>query len=495
MKYYACICAACGTANPMASVLCWACGKQLFVSSTTVSVSSAPPLLPSPLEGLLKQRYRVLSIVGKGGMGTVSIGKDLHMGNRLVAIKEMTLNSLSPQASIKAVYNFQREALLLATLQHPNLPSIYDHFEERKHWYFVMSFIQGQTLTEYLRTQKGRLKEEEVIEIGIVLCGVLTYLHTHEPPIIFRDLKPANIMRTEDGHLYLIDFGIARFFKEGQMKDTTVYGSSGYTPPEQYGRAQTTPRSDIYSLGATLYYLLSGYDPANNPFRLPPIQSLVPATSSSLASLIGQMLDFDERKRPQSAEAVKWNLQTISKKGHSSLRFVDRGKRKRGKMVSLIVVGILLLLVALALIAENLTRVNRDTPSAVVNAFCNAMNTSSPDFQTAYVQFSHQYQHEHSLQQFQQAFQRTLQCTVASQPNEQNQAGISLMMACPFGPPPDKPPLNGTPSNGAPPGGGPPPGAPPPVKNPVNLMLIHDGGNGWKIDTISIVGSICGAPH
>jgi len=155
----------------------------------------------------------------------------------------------------------------------------------------------------------------------------------------------------------------------------------------------------------------------------------------------------------------------------------------------------LLLVVVLALIAENLTRVNRDTPSAVVNAFCNAMNTSAPDFQAAYGQFSHQYQHEHSLLQFQQAFQRTIQCTVASQPNGQNQAGISLLMACPIGPPPGNQPSNGTPSSGSSQGGGPPPGgAPPPVKNPVDLMLIHDGGNGWKIDTISIVGSICGPP-
>src|SRR5205807_6621447 len=128
----------------------------------------------------------------------------------------------------------------------------------------------------------------------------LHYLHTQQPAIIFRDLKPANIMQTTDGHLYLIDFGIARHFKPGQTKDTAAYGSMGYAAPEQYGRAQTTPRSDIYSLGAVLYQLLSGHDPSATPFRFPPLQSKVPTIPSGLATLITQMLELDEDKRPAS---------------------------------------------------------------------------------------------------------------------------------------------------------------------------------------------------
>src|SRR6266704_2200175 len=168
---------------------------------------------------------------------------------------------MSPQEIIEATENFKREALLLAGLTHPNLPSIYDHFSEAGRWYLVMDFIEGETLEERLNKEpEGRLSVEEAQRIGIQLCTVLGYLHGRQPPIIFRDLKPANIMMTPDGHLYLIDFGIARHFKPGQAKDTIAFGSPGYAAPEQYGKAQTTARSDIYSLGANLHQLLTGID-------------------------------------------------------------------------------------------------------------------------------------------------------------------------------------------------------------------------------------------
>jgi serine/threonine protein kinase len=195
-------------------------------------------------------------------------------------------------------------------LQHPNLPSIYDHFEENGRWYLVMSFIQGETLEDYLSHASGhKLPLEEVLHIDQELCNVLHYLHTHQPPIIFRDLKAGNVMRTTDGHLYLIDFGIARHFKPGQAKDTANYGSAGYAPPEQYGKAQTTERSDIYSLGVTLYEMLSGYDPSQSPFTLPPLQSLVPTLPDRLVKLITQMLEMDASKRPASVKAVQQELQ------------------------------------------------------------------------------------------------------------------------------------------------------------------------------------------
>ena len=143
------------------------------------------------------------------------------------------------------------------------------------------------------------------------LCSVLHYLHTYQPPIIFRDLKPSNIMRDKNGHIYLIDFGIARHFKPGQEKDTASYASAGYAAPEQYGRAQTTPRSDIYSLGATLYHLISGYAPSQSPFRLPPLQSLVPTLPPRLTSLITNMLDLEENRRPPDMMAVKQELEAI----------------------------------------------------------------------------------------------------------------------------------------------------------------------------------------
>ena len=145
-------------------------------------------------------------------MGAVYLAQDTQLGDRLVAVKEMSQQN--NQQGQNASEGFKREAHLLASLQHPNLPSIYDHFEESGRWYLVMSFIQGETLEEYLsRAQDQKLPLEEALHIGQELCNVLNYLHTHRPPIIFRDLKPGNIMRSTDGHIYLIDFGIARHFK------------------------------------------------------------------------------------------------------------------------------------------------------------------------------------------------------------------------------------------------------------------------------------------
>jgi len=219
---------------------------------------------------------------------------------------------MSPQEIIEATENFKREALLLAGLTHPNLPSIYDHFSEAGRWYLVMDFIEGETLEERLNKEpEGRLSVEEAQRIGIQLCTVLGYLHGRQPPIIFRDLKPANIMMTPDGHLYLIDFGIARHFKPGQAKDTIAFGSPGYAAPEQYGKAQTTARSDIYSLGANLHQLLTGIDPSQTPFQFAPLQQQGQPTPPGLESLIMQMLEMNESKRPDSMITIKQQLQSI----------------------------------------------------------------------------------------------------------------------------------------------------------------------------------------
>src|SRR5207302_5229962 len=142
---------------------------------------------------------------------------------------------------------------------------------EQHSWYLVMSFIEGEPLEQYVERMGSSLPVDEALQIGLHLCSVLEYLHNRQPPIIFRDLKPSNVMRTPEGQLYLIDFGIARIFKQGQSRDTVALGSPGYAAPEQYGRAQSTPRNDIYSLGATLHHLLSGRDPSESPLVFPPL--------------------------------------------------------------------------------------------------------------------------------------------------------------------------------------------------------------------------------
>lgn len=303
-------CNNCGTDNQSKALYCRSCGHSLQAVEPTVFNSATGRLLPNIL---LKQRYRIITLIAQGGMGAVYKVEDTQFG-RQVALKEMSQRGLTPQEEKEAADAFRQEAMMLACLQHPNLPSIFDHFEEHGRWYLVMSFIEGETLASYCsHAQDGKLALDEVLQIGIQLCTVLGYLHNQQPAIIFRDLKPTNVMRsTPDGYLYLIDFGIARHFKPGQLRDTVYYGSMGYASPEQYGRAQTTPRSDIYSLGATLYKLVSGYDPSSSPFRFPPLQTFNQALPKEFVTLIEQMLSSDENNRPTSMLVVKQTLERIA---------------------------------------------------------------------------------------------------------------------------------------------------------------------------------------
>ena len=277
------------------------------------------------LHTLFRNRYFIMSKVGAGGFGSVYKARDTQNGDRLVAIKEVSLLGLHPQAMIEATTSFQREVSVLSQLDHPNLPRLYEYIQTPGHWYLVMDFIAGETLEEYQsKTPNGRLLLSEALDIGMQLCLVLDYLHSQQPPIVFRDLKPANIMRTPTGQLYLIDFGIARYFKPGQAKDTVALGSHGYAAPEQYGKAQTTPRADIYSLGAVLHQLLTARDPSEAPFRFQPLRpkshsepgslntGMVDVLVNKLETLITSMLAMDVNKRPPDVARVKQELHVIS---------------------------------------------------------------------------------------------------------------------------------------------------------------------------------------
>jgi len=277
------------------------------------------------LHTLFGNRYFIMSKVGAGGFGLVYKARDIQNRDRLVAIKEVSLLGLHPQAMIEATTSFQREVSVLSQLDHPNLPRLYEYIQTPGHWYLVMDFIAGETLEEYQsKTPKGHLPLSEALDIGMQLCLVLDYLHSQQPPIVFRDLKPANIMRTPTGQLYLIDFGIARYFKPGQAKDTVALGSHGYAAPEQYGKAQTTPRADIYSLGAVLHQLLTARDPSEAPFRFQPLRpkshsepgslntGMVDVLVNKLETLITSMLAMDVNKRPPDVARVKQELHVIS---------------------------------------------------------------------------------------------------------------------------------------------------------------------------------------
>jgi WD40 repeat protein/tRNA A-37 threonylcarbamoyl transferase component Bud32 len=298
-------CPQCGANIPAQARFCVSCGTPTY--STGIHEAIPQSLAP---DHLLIQRYRIVKHIGSGGYGEVYKAADTQFADRSVAIKEMSQSGLTPQEVIQATEDFKREALMLAQLTHPNLPGIYDYFTDNGRWYLVMSFIEGETLEDYLeKAPGGKLPVDKALQIGIQLCSVLSYLHNRQPPIIFRDLKPSNVMRTPEGHLYLIDFGIARIFKQGQTKDTTALGSPGYAAPEQYGRKQTTPRADIYSLGATLHHMISGTDPSQIPFTFAPLQ--IPAYPG-LNELILSMLAHDINQRPMTMNEVKQELQRIA---------------------------------------------------------------------------------------------------------------------------------------------------------------------------------------
>ncbi len=304
-------CNVCGAANAAGNAVCTVCQYPIGEDSGKTED-----------ESLLNGRYRILTQVGTGGFGAVFKARDTFaagQGTDSIAIKQVNLRGLNPQEIIEATDGFHREVLLLSNLEHVNLPQIYDSFTDPEHWYLVMDFIEGETLEQYLRdTTPGSspaktrsLPLDEVFSIALQLCHVLHYLHTRQPPIIFRDLKPANVMRAPEGNLYLIDFGIARQFKPGQAKDTMPFGSPGYAAPEQYGKAQTTPQSDIYSLGALLHQLFSGEDPAETPFRFTPLRLYGTAGLAELEALIMRMVDMDPSKRPASTAEVKEEMRRI----------------------------------------------------------------------------------------------------------------------------------------------------------------------------------------
>jgi serine/threonine protein kinase len=243
-------------------------------------------------------------------MGVVYEAEDKRLGGRHCAIKEFSPEHLPLQDRAWAVQTFQQEAAILSQLSHPGLTNVTDYFAEGSNEYLVMELIEGGTLADQLdRARSGRLPQVEALDITRQLCGVLEYLHRRTPPIVFRDLKPANIMLTSQGQVKLIDFGIARLFKPGQAHDTISLGTPGYAAPEQYGgQGQTDPRSDIYSLGVVLHQMLTGYDPARTPFNLPLTRTLNGTVPPNIEAVIRKAVQVDPNQRFQMIAELRAKL-------------------------------------------------------------------------------------------------------------------------------------------------------------------------------------------
>ena len=252
---------------------------------------------------VLIERYKVVRPLARGGMGAVYLAQDMRLGDAPVALKEMVAYHRQGDTAAwqQAISEFRREAALLARLSHPNLPKVIDQFEHNENEFLVMEYIEGRTLRAEMEQHNGIVPTATALKWFHELAGVLGYLHRQNPPIIYRDLKPANVMLRNDGRITLIDFGIARLYKAGQTGDTAVYGTPGYAPPEQYGFGQTDARSDVYSLAMLMHEILTREDPINRGTSRPmDLAAARPDLPAHMAAAIHRAMANDADSRFQS---------------------------------------------------------------------------------------------------------------------------------------------------------------------------------------------------
>lgn len=265
----------------------------------------------------LANRYAIQEVIGIGGMGSVYRARDMHFPNvtKLVAVKEMINTAPDPLVRETIVQNFEREANLLATLHHPSIPRIYDYFSLESRSYLVLEFIHGKDMEAIINDSNSFLPEAQVLTWAIELCDVLDYLHKHKPdPIIFRDMKPSNVMINNNGDVMLVDFGIAKTFQTG-IKGTMI-GTEGYSPPEQY-RGEATPLADIYALGATIHHALTRRDPRLEPpfsFAERPMRRINQAVSAEMEAVVNMALEYSPESRFRNAADMKQALMTVARK-------------------------------------------------------------------------------------------------------------------------------------------------------------------------------------
>lgn len=305
------ICSRCGYSNKLECRFCIKCGLKLY-NGTTGDIRVTGELgIGSPLQN----RYKVVKKIGKGGMGVVYLASDNRFSNRVCVVKEMIeyLANENEEERQKEIIRFNQEADLLATINHPNVPQVYDRFSEGSRHYLIMEYVEGadlrDLLNDYIRIYGSPLPEEEVVIYFMQLCVTLKYLHGHKPPILHRDIKPPNILLTTQGKIKLVDFGIA---KTMQYKNQgTSIGTQGYAAPEQY-KGFADERTDIYALGATIHHLLSGRDPQQEtPFDYPPVIDLNNKVSSEISQIIQWMLEMNSSRRPENIDVVMESIKSV----------------------------------------------------------------------------------------------------------------------------------------------------------------------------------------
>lgn len=255
-------------------------------------------------------KYKILHKIGQGGMSIVYLALN-ERANQQWAIKEVRKDGAQDFEVVKQ--GLIAEIDILKKLKHPHLPRIIDVIDGDETFLIVMDFVEGCALDKELKN--GPIPQEMVIDWAIQLCDVLGYLHSRKPPIIYRDMKPSNVMKKPDGNLMLIDFGTAREFKGGKAEDTVCLGTRGYAAPEQYGnKGETDARTDIYCLGATLYHLVTGHNPSEEPYQMYPIRYWNPALSAGLEEIILKCTRQNPEERYQSCAELMYDLEHYSEK-------------------------------------------------------------------------------------------------------------------------------------------------------------------------------------
>ena len=266
-------------------------------------------------------KYKILNKIGQGGMSVVYLAMN-ERANKPWAIKEIRKDGVSNYEVVKQ--NLIAETDILKRLTHPNLPSIIDVIDCEDTFLIVMDYIEGKPLSEALK-REGAQPQEKVIEWAKQICDVLGYLHSRKPPIIYRDMKPSNVMLRPDGNIMIIDFGTAREYKSASIADTTCLGTQGYAAPEQFGgHGQTDGRTDIYCLGATLYHLLTGHNPCLPPYEMYPIRQWNPNLSSGLEEIIIKCTQKNPDDRYQSCAELMYALEHYDELDHEYKKVQNR---------------------------------------------------------------------------------------------------------------------------------------------------------------------------
>lgn len=303
-------------------------------------------------------KYEVLREIGRGGMSVVYLAMDTHL-NKQWAIKEIRKKGSGKNDEI-VVNSLLAEANMMKRLDHPALPRIVDIIDNGVTIYVVMDYIEGESLDKILK-EYGSQPEEKVIAWAMQIADALAYLHSQKPPIIYRDMKPANVMLKPEGNIKIIDFGIAREYKEQNLADTTVLGTKGYAPPEQYS-GQTDPRSDIFALGMTMHHLLTNVDPRNGePYA--PVRQWNPELSEGIEIIIDRCVQPAAENRYQNCADLLYDLE------HPSIITMDYKKKQKRRLASFVASAVMCILMLLSgiICSSAATRANNSTYDALVS--------------------------------------------------------------------------------------------------------------------------------